>query len=118
MTLTEQVFAQALTLAGELDERQSALLKVLSRSACVSLSARLRKGLTAEDCQADFVSASSLIALAALSEAGETESVESFTAGEVSLRKTRNSAAANCLRYQAQVMMMPYVRDPFAFMGV
>ena len=118
MTLAEQVFAQALTLAGELDERQSGLLRVLSGSVCAGLKARLRKGLTAEDCLADFVSAASLMALAALSEAGEPETVESFTAGEVSVRKSRSSAAANCLRYQAQVMMMPYVRDPFAFMGV
>lgn len=118
MTLVERIFAQALTLAGKLDERQTALLKVLCQGAAGELAGQLRKGLTAEDCLADFIAAASLIALAALSEAGEAETVESFTAGDVSIRKERNSAAANCLRYQARVMMMPYIRDPFAFVGV
>ena len=118
MTLVERTFAQALTLAGNLDERQPALLQVLCQGAAGSLAAQMRKGLTPEDCLADFISAASLIALAALSEAGESETVESFTAGDVSIRKGRNSAAANCLRYQARVMMMPYIRDPFTFQGV
>lgn len=118
MTVAEQVFAQALTLAGALDDRQTALLEVLSRSASASLSAQLREGLTPEDCLADFTAAASLMALAAVSEAGENGTVESFTAGDVSIRRERNSAAANCLRYQARVMMMPYIRDPFAFLGV
>ena len=108
MTLVERTFAQALTLAGNLDERQTALLQVLCQGAAGSLAAQMRKGLTP----------ASLIALAALSEAGESETVESFTAGDVSIRKGRNSAAANCLRYQARVMMMPYIRDPFTFQGV
>lgn len=118
MTLIEQIFAQAMTLAGSLDPQQTALLKVLSRSACACLSGQLRSGLTPEDCLADFIGAASLMALAALSEAGEPAAVESFTAGDVSVRKERNSAAANCLRYQARVMMMPYIRDPFSFLGV
>lgn len=118
MNLNERIFAQALTLAGQLDERQTALLEVLCRAAAAALTAQLRKGLKPEDCLADFVSAASLTALAALSEAGESVSVESFTAGEVSIRREHSSAAANCLRYQARVMMMPYIRDPFSFLGV
>ena len=118
MTLIERIFAQALTLAGHLQEQQAALLKVLCQVAAAALSAQLRKGLTPEDCMADFISAASLMALAALSEAGEADTVESFTAGDVSIRKERNGAAANCLRYQAKIMMMPYIRDPFAFLGV
>lgn len=118
MTLIERVFAQALTLAGILDEQQTALLEVLCRSAVSALCAQLREGLKPEDCLADFISAASLLALAAISEAGDNAAVESFTAGEVSVRREKNSAAANCLRYQARVMMMPYIRDPFAFLGV
>lgn len=118
MTLNERVFAQALTLAGELNQRQTALLAVLCQGATRSLAAQLRKGLTPEDCMADFLAASSLIALAALTEAGEPESVERFTAGDVTIQKGRNTAAGNCLRYQARVMMMPYLRDPFTFQGV
>lgn len=118
MTIQEQVFAQALTLAGGLDERQRRLLEILCRSAVSSLQAQLRDGWKSEDCASDFVAAASLMALAGLSEAGEDVAVESFTAGDVSVRRERGSAAANCLRYQARVMMMPYIRDPFAFLGV
>ena len=49
MTLAEQVFAQALLLAGELDEKQEALLTLLCRGTVSSLTARLRDGLTPED---------------------------------------------------------------------
>ena len=118
MTVQEQVFAQALALAGRLDDRQTGLLEVLSRSAAAALRGQLREGLKPEDCLADFTAAASLMALAAVSEAGESAAVERFTAGEVSVHRERNSEAANCLRYQARVMMMPYIRDPFAFLGV
>ena len=118
MTVQEQAFAQALALAGTMEEQQQRLLEVLCRSAVVSLTAQLRDGLSPKDCLADFTAAASLMALAAVSEAGEKLAVESFTAGDVSVRRERNSAAANCLRYQARVMMMPYTRDPFAFLGV
>lgn len=118
MMVAEQVFAQALTMAGMLDDRQRALLEVLCRSAAASLAAQLRDGLKPEDCLADFTAAAGLMALAALSEAGEDAAVESFTAGDVSIRKERNCAAANCLRYQARVMMTPYIRGTFAFLGV
>ena len=118
MTVQEQVFAQALTLAGVVEDRQVRLLEVLCRSAVGSLRAQLREGLEPEDCLSDCTAAASLLALAAVSEAGEQLAVESFTAGDVSIRREKNSAAANCLRYQARVMMMPYIRDPFAFLGV
>lgn len=118
MILEERIFAQALTLAGDLDARETALLRVLCRGAERSLTAQLRRGLTAEDCLADFVSAAGLMALAALSETGEGDVVEQFTAGDVTVRKRSASAAANCLRYQARVMMTPYLRDNFLFQGV
>ena len=52
MTLTEQVFAQAALLAGELDGRQTNLLRLLCGASASSLTARLREGLTPEDCKA------------------------------------------------------------------
>ena len=66
MTLTEQVFAQAALLAGELDGRQTNLLRLLCGASASSLTARLREGLTPEDCKADFIAAASLLALAQL----------------------------------------------------
>lgn len=117
MTLTEQIYAQALVLCGGLDERQDALLRLLCRAAVASLTARLRPGLTPGDCQGDFVGAASLYALAALSEADGTEGIESFTAGDVTVRRS-GGTGARCLRSQAELMMAPWLRDGFAFLGV
>lgn len=118
MNLIPQIFAQALLLAGELEARQEVLLNLLCRSAAGALEARLRKGLTSEDCKADFVAAAGLYALAALSEVADTDTPEEFTAGDVTLRRKDSGAAANCLRYQAELMMAPYLKDRFEFRGV
>jgi hypothetical protein len=38
--------------------------------------------------------------------------------GDLTMRRESPDAAACCLRYQADMMMQPYVKDTFAFMGV
>lgn len=116
--MTEQIFAQAVLLAGGMDSRQEALLRLLCASAESSLNARLRDGITAADCKADFIAAASLYALAALSEVDDLAQVESFTAGDVTVRKGKASAASACLRYQADLMISPYTKSAFTFRGV
>ena len=116
MSLEEQIHAQAMLMAGQLSQEQDALLRMLCRVAKNNLEGRLREGLTAEDLRADFIAAGSLLALAALSESDG--SPERFTAGELTVQRGSASAAARCLRGQAELMMMPYVRDSFAFLGV
>lgn len=116
MNLTDQIYAQALVMVGSLSPEQDALLRVLCQAAKATLAARLRNGVTPEDCRADFVSAGSLLALAALSESDTGP--ERFTAGELTIQKSGGSAAARCLRRQAELILMPYVRDCFAFLGV
>lgn len=118
MTLTDQIYAQALLMAGQLTPGSDALLRTLCQGVCGSLNTRLRKGLTAEDCKADFVAAGSLYALAALTEIDSGAQPESFTAGDVTVHRGSGVAAANCLRYQADLMISPYVTDSFAFLGV
>ena len=118
MTLTEQIYAQALLLAGELEQKQTQLLKVLCQGADSSLRNRLREGLKPEDCKADFVAAASLFALAALSAADEESAVEMFQAGDLSLRRKGTDAASNCLRNQSQLMIAPYLKDNISFLGV
>ena len=120
MTLKEQVFAQAALLAGQMDTQQTALLDALCTSATVSLSARLRDGLTPEDCKADFVAAASLFALAAMNDADEKLSVEEFKAGDLTVKQNASSrdAASRCLHHQAELMIMPYLKDRFSFTGV
>ena len=120
MMLKEQVYAQALLLAGQLDSRQSQLLQVLCTAAASSLASRLRDGMTPEDCKADFIAAASLYALAALGDAEDTAQVEEFKAGDLSIRKggTVRDTASRCLERQAEMMILPYLKDRFSFMGV
>jgi hypothetical protein len=114
--MTEQIYAQALLMAGKLTAEQENLLQMLCRVSKAQLEGRLRPGITAEDCRSDFVCAGSLLALAALSESDGGP--ERFTAGELTIQRGSQSAAAQCLRGQAELLMMPYVRDSFAFLGV
>lgn len=118
MTLKEQVFAQAALLAGQLEGSRLEMLDVLCTASVASLTARLRPGLTPEDCKADFVAAASLYALAALNEVGDTDRLEEISAGDLTLRKSSTDAAANCLRNQAEIMIVPYLKDRFSFRGV
>ena len=116
--MTDLVFAQAALLAGQLEERQTELLKVLCQSAVSALTARLRDGLTAEDCKVDFIAAASLYALAALGEAGQTGSLEEFRAGDLTVRKKGTDTASNCLYRQAEMIIQPFLKDSFLFAGV
>ena len=118
MTLTEQIYAQSLLLAGQLEQKQTELLKVLCQGANSFLTNRLRDGLKPEDCKADFVAAASLFALAALSGADEEASVEMLQVGDFSMRRKGADAASNCLRNQAELMIAPYLKDHFTFVGV
>ena len=118
MMLTEAVFAQAVLLAGQLDQRQTQLLQVLCQASCSSLTARLRDGITPEDCKADFVAAASLFALAALQEAGKGDALEEFRAGDLTLRRSNTDTSSKCLHRQAELIIMPYLQDSFVFRGV
>ena len=118
MMLADQVFAQAILLAGELNERQTRLLQVLCRASCSNLSARLREGITPEDCRADFVAAASLYALAALNEAGQEDTLEEFRAGDLTIRRNTADTPSKCLHRQAELIIMPFLQDAFAFRGV
>ena len=118
MSLTEQIYAQALVLAQDLADNDRPMLELLCRSAEVQLGQKLREGMTPEDCKADFVASASLYALAALTDMENSNRPEQFTAGDITLRRPSNNVGANCLRYQAEMIMQPYVKDSFSFMGV
>ncbi len=117
MTLTEQVYAQAVLMAGSEVEVQEALLQVFCQSATNSLTAQLREGLTPEDCKADFVAAASLYALAALAEVDELSDFSHIQVGDVTMKRGGGAATA-CLRNQARLMMTPYLADDFVFRGI
>ena len=120
MTLTEQVLAHALLLAGEATDQQPRILEVLCEATTSSLKSRLRDGLTPDDCKADFIASASLMALSALAGVSGEVPVEQITAGDFTIKKGTVSydAASNCLRNQAELMIAPYLKDRFSFRGV
>ena len=119
MTLREQVYAQAALLAGQMESERADMLSVLCTASTVSLAARLKDGLRPEDCKADFIAAASLFALAALNGVKDGTSLEQISAGDLTIRKSGNSdAASNVLRNQAELMIAPYLKDCFTFVGV
>ena len=118
MTLVEQVFAQAVLLAGGVTAIKEPILKTMCQAAVSSLAARLRQPLTPEDCKADFIAAASLYALAAFSEVDELANLERMQIGDVTMVRRSKSPAAACLRSQAALMMGPYLADRFSFLGV
>lgn len=118
MTLVEQTLAQALLLAGQIDTSQEALLELFCRSAVTHITARLRQGLTPEDCRAAFVAAGALYALAALAETDPVAGMQRMQIGDVTLVPGGTSAATRCLRKQADLIISPYCVDCFVFQGV
>ena len=120
MTVSEQVYAQALLLAGDLEVQQAKLLEILCSAATSSLRMQLREGITPEDCKADFIAAASLYALASLNDVEETVQMEEFQAGDLTVRQSKSGrdAASNCLQRQADMLMLPYLKDRFSFLGV
>lgn len=118
MTIGEQVFSQALLLAGELSQQETELLRVLCQGAVASLTARLRRGLTPEDCRADFISAACLFALASMSSVDPMTATSQIAIGDVTIRRDQTDAASHCLRSQAELIIAPYLQDRFSFLGV
>ena len=120
MSLIEQIQAQAMLLAGDLTEQQTQVLKALCYGAASTLEKRLRDGLTADDCKADFIAAASLLALAAMNSVTGEETAEQISVGDFSVRTSKNKgdAASNCLKAQAELMIAPYLKDRFTFLGV
>ena len=116
--MTAQVYARAAVLAGQLDGRQQALLKVLCKVAAASLAGRLRQGLTPEDCGEDFLAAASLHALAALESVREEAPVEEIKAGDLTVKTASREAASRRLQQEAEALLRPYLEDSFSFAGV
>ncbi|MBE6947476.1 MAG: hypothetical protein E7454_04420 [Ruminococcaceae bacterium] len=118
MTLAAQIFAQAQLLIQDAQDTNLPMLELLCRGAENSLKKKLRDGITPQDCKADFVAAASLYALAALSEVEDMSRMEHIQAGDLTIRRNSPDSAACCLRYQAEMMIAPYMKDGFSFLGV
>ena len=114
--MTAETVALARALGGVPESREEAL-EALCRAAEIQLAGRLREGLSPEDCGEAFLLACAFTALAGLA-AGEG-SVESFTAGSVTVREGSGAERPAALLRQAGEIMAPWLAgDAFAFRGV
>lgn len=118
MSLTDQVYAQAILLAGALEQREQELLRLLCNAAVSSLKSRLREGLMPEDCRADFVAAASLFALGSMSTVSQDAAMGEIKVGDVTLKRDSTDTASQCLHNQAELIIAPYLADRFCFRGV
>lgn len=118
MSLTEQVYNRARLMAQELTEENQALLESVCAACVTSLKQKLRENIGPEDCLTEFVTAAAMLAVAAMWEIGALSQVEQFTAGDISLRKTDSGTSAQHLRQQAQMLMQPYWKAGYVFVGV
>lgn len=118
MMLGEKIFAQAMVLAGQSEEQE--MLRVLCRITADSLLSRLKEGLTEEDCQEALVNGGSLYALAAWNSVQGGEDVQELRAGDLTIKRggEQSGTSAETYRAQAEKMLRPYLKDPFAFLGV
>ena len=102
----ERILELALALGGGEDR---ALLSPLCAAAERAWLARLREGVTAEDCGEALPCAAAFTAAADLAAAG---GVASFSAGDISVNLGGGDRAgrAACLRQAAEGLMEPFVR--------
>ncbi len=101
-------------------EGEQALAEGLCDAARGTLAARLRPGLSPEDCGEAFPIAAAMLAAAGLLPLRSNRNVEQFTVGEVSVRTSSGGTTdAAALRQEAARLMAPYLNaDGFAFREV
>ena len=116
---------EILTLAQEISgagERELELLELLCVASRQTWEARLREGVSIQDCEAAFRCAAALTAAGELAVGRGGSDVASFTAGEISVRErgaADSAALAQGLRQAAERLMEPYVQPmDFYFKGV
>lgn len=119
--MTERIWELASGITNP-SEEERALLESLCHAAEAAWLARLKSGVSAEDCGEAFLCAAAFTAAADFAVSRNSEGVESFTAGEISIRhsgSTDGQAQADALRKTAERLMAPYAETAeFAFKGV
>lgn len=117
--MAERIFALAKALGRVGSEDEDALME-LCALAERELRSRLREDVRAEDCEEAFRTGGAWLALAGLCVAAE--SIESFTAGGLTVRHGGGAGAierSGVLRQRCEETMRPYLKDEgFVFQGV
>lgn len=119
--MRDEILAMAAGICAPCQEERP-LLEALCAAAEAETAGRLKEGAAAQACRETMICAGALLAAAGLVACrGSGKDVESFTAGDVTIRRESGGAclAAASLRRQAAALMAPYwVDDGFAFAGV
>ena len=119
MKLTDQVILQAQSLAGEAEEADLALLRLLCGASVSNLSRQLREEITPEDCREEFVAAASLYALGEWYCGRQGTAFQEFHAGDLTVKPGESGARSpESLKAQALELLRPYRKDSFCFQGV
>ena len=117
----EEILRLAAAIA-QSGEAERPLLEALCAAAEAETAARLRAGVSPEDCGSCFACAAAMLAAAGALSCQGSGGVEQFAAGDVQLRLKGGAGGdetAQALRRQAGELMRPYWTDGgFAFAGV
>ena len=98
-------------------EDQQTLLLPLIEAVSAALEGRLKGGVTPQDCGSAFALAAAMLVMDALELAAGGARVESFTAGDVSIRT--GSGGESSAKAQAERLLAPWLGETgFAFRGV
>lgn len=124
MTLLEEIYEAAAQAAPSGADEE--LLQRLCRISAAQWQARLKAGVTPEDCREVFICAAAWSAAAGYftQQSAASWNIESFTVGDVSvkttgLENTSQMSAPQKLEWQARMLMRPFCRpEGFAFVGV
>lgn len=116
--MQERILTLAVGMTGAGGEEQE-LLAALCAAAERAWAARLKAGVMAESCQEAFCCAAAFTAAADFAAGSGSGSVESFTAGEISVKTGKGAERPEALRKSAERLMAPYVMEErFCFRGV
>ena len=116
--MQERILTLAAGITGAGGEEQE-LLAALCAAAERAWVSRLKAGVTAESCQEAFCCAAAFTAAADFVAGSGSGTVESFAAGEISVKTGRGAERPEALRKSAERLMAPYVtEEDFCFRGV
>ena len=118
MAMLDDIYTMAAVFAGPSGDEEQAALRTVCQAVQAGLSARLRPGITPETCEQAFVCAAAWMAVCCFGAGMSGDGVTAFSAGDISVSLGAKNAAAEALRTQAELLMAPYVRDSFCFLGV
>lgn len=118
--MTERIMSLASGLVNP-SETEVAVLEALCCAAETKWMNSLRSGVTPESCGEAFLCAAAFSAAADFVVGRSSEGIESFTAGEISIKRggSAGMSQAEALRKAAERLMAPYsTAESFAFKGV